>query len=64
MLKNRRGQSTLEYIILVAAVVVALLAFLPGTFSTAFNNTIAVTANDMQDMANRISGSRPLSPTP
>jgi uncharacterized protein (UPF0333 family) len=64
MLKNRRGQSTLEYIILVAAVVVALLAFLPGTFSTAFNNTIATSANSMEDMANRISTSRPLAPTP
>ena len=62
MLKNRRGQSTLEYIILVTAVVAALLVFLPGNFRTAFDTTLDSTTNSMVDMGNRIAGSRPLAP--
>jgi uncharacterized protein (UPF0333 family) len=62
MLKNKRGQSTLEYIILVTAVVAALLVFLPGNFRTAFDSTLDQTANSMVNMANRLGGSRPMSP--
>ena len=60
--KKKKGQSTVEYIILVAAVIGALIIFLPGTFRTAFNATLSSGTNGMEDMANRLSSSRPLAP--
>lgn len=57
--KKKKGQSTVEYIILVAAVVAALIVFLPGTFKTAFNKTLSTGTNGMTDMANRLQSSRP-----
>ncbi len=61
MLKNKKGQSTLEYILLVAAVVAVLVTFLGpgGTFSTNLGNTLEKSTNDMLNMANRLSTSRP-----
>ena len=59
---SRGGQSTVEYIILVAAVIGALLIFLPGTFRTAYNATLVGGTDGMEDMANRLSTSRPLAP--
>ena len=35
--KKKKGQSTVEYIILVAAIIGALIIFLPSTFKAAFN---------------------------
>ena len=58
--KKKKGQSTIEYIILVAAVIAALLIFLPGTFRTAFNATLQSGTNGMQNMAERLMTSRPL----
>jgi len=60
--RKKKGQSTVEYIILVAAVIGALIIFLPGTFRTAYNATLASGTNGMEDMADRLSTSRPLSP--
>ncbi len=65
MLKNKRGQSTLEYILLVTAVVVVLLGFLAsktGIFQTSLNATLTQGTNGMNNMSIRLSGSRPLSP--
>jgi uncharacterized protein (UPF0333 family) len=62
MQRKKRGQSTLEYIILVAAVIAALLFFLPNAFQTSYDATLTTTADTMNQMANRIAGSRPLSP--
>lgn len=61
--KKKKGQSTVEYIILVAAVLAALLVFLGpgGIFRTAFNSTLATGTNGMEDMANRLLTSRPTS---
>ena len=56
-----KGQSTVEYIILVAAVIAALLFFLPN-FKTAVEDTMTEGTNGMLDMANRLSSSRPVSP--
>jgi hypothetical protein len=58
--KKRKGQSTVEYIILVAAVLAALIIFLRpgGVFQSAFNRTINSGTSGMEDMANRLSGSR------
>ena len=58
---KRKGQSTVEYIILVAAVIAALLIFLPG-FRTAIQNTLTSGTNGMENMAGRLQTSRPLSP--
>ena len=62
--KKKRGQSTLEYIILVTGVVVVLIVFLRpgGIFNRAFNATLASGTNGMENMAGRLGGSRPLSP--
>ena len=56
--RRQKGQSTIEYIILVAAVIAALLVFLPNAFTNAFTNTLEQGTNGMEDMANRLSTSR------
>jgi uncharacterized protein (UPF0333 family) len=62
--RKKKGQSTLEYIILVTGVIVVLIIFLRpgGVFNTAFNGTLASGTNGMTNMADRLGGSRPLSP--
>ena len=60
--KKRKGQSTVEYIILVAAIIGALIIFLPTTFQNAFNQALQSGTNGMVNMADRLSASRPLSP--
>ena len=62
MLKNKKGQSTLEYIILVTAVVAVLLVFLaPGTgvFSKTLNGSLQKVSNGMDRFAVRIVNSYP-----
>ena len=59
---RKKGQSTVEYIILVAAVIGALIVFLPNTFQTAYNQTLTDGTTGMTDMAGRLSTSRPLAP--
>jgi uncharacterized protein (UPF0333 family) len=59
--KKKKGQSTLEYIILVTGVIAVLLIFLApgsGIFNTAFNSTLSQGTNGMEDMANRLRYSR------
>jgi competence protein ComGC len=60
--KKKKGQSTVEYIILVAAIIGALIIFLPSTFKNAFNATLQSGTNGMQNMADRLAGSRALAP--
>ena len=64
MFKNKKGQTTLEYILVVTAVIVGLLLFLgpTGLFRTRVQNTVDSVSNGMENMAGRISISRPLSP--
>ena len=62
-MKNRKkkGQSTLEYIILVTGVIAILIVFLnptTGVFNTKFNATLQSGTNGMEDMANRLATSR------
>jgi len=61
--KKDKGQSTVEYIILVAAVIAVLIIFLGpnGVFKNAFNATLSTGTNGMENMAERLRGSRPLS---
>ncbi len=64
MEKNRKkkGQSTLEYILLVTGVVAAMIIFLrsDGPFMNTVNAGISEVADGIRDMATRINGSRPL----
>ena len=61
MLKNKRGQSTLEYIILVTAVVAVLLVFLgpSAIFQNTLNTTLSQVSGTMNMMANRYVNSIP-----
>jgi uncharacterized protein (UPF0333 family) len=59
--RKKKGQSTLEYIILVTGVIAILIIFLnptTGVFNTAFNTTLQTGTNGMTDMANRLATSR------
>ena len=60
--KKSKGQSTVEYLILVAAVIAALLFFLKpgGLFQKAYNSTLITGTNGMEDMAGRLRSSRPM----
>lgn len=57
MLKNRKGQSTLEYIILMTAVIVAIIAFVvspTSPFKRALNGTLESGTNTMNAMGHLI----------
>jgi len=59
--RKKKGQSTLEFILLVTAVVVILLAFLTGPnslFQQKYNDTLKAATNGMVNMAERLGGSR------
>jgi UDP-glucose 4-epimerase len=56
------GQSTVEYIILFAAVIAVMIIFLRpgGYFQNTLNQTLNVGANSMLNMAIRLKNSAPL----
>lgn len=56
LFSNKRGQSTVEYILLFAAAVVIYLVFFNpnGVFTGAANKTIETNINSMLDMSNAI----------
>jgi len=58
--KKKKGQSTIEYIVLVTGVIALLVIFLGdgGVFRTAYNKTLIYGTNGMEDMANRLRNSR------
>ena len=58
--RKKKGQSTLEYIILVTGVVAILIIFLgpTGIFRAAYNKTMATGTNGMENMSNRLLLSR------
>ncbi len=59
--KKKKGQSTLEYIVLVTGVIAVLLIFVgsPNSgFRQAYNDTLTQGTNGMEDMANRLRYSR------
>ena len=59
MLRKKKGQSTLEYVILVTAVIVVIIALLMGgssPFKTALNSTLQSTVNSMNTMGSRLTG--------
>jgi hypothetical protein len=57
-IKNKRGQSTVEYILLVTAVVAVIIAFESGNGSGTFKNTLSDTLNsatqDISSMQDRL----------
>jgi hypothetical protein len=60
--RKKKGQSTLEYIILVTGVIAILIVFLNprgGIFTTAFNSTLQTGTTGMVNLANRLATSRP-----
>jgi uncharacterized protein (UPF0333 family) len=64
-MRKKKGQSTLEYIILVTGVIAILIVFLnpkSGTFNKAFNTALRTGTDGMVNMAGRLNASRPLSP--
>ncbi len=58
--RKKKGQSTLEYIIMVTGVIAILIIFLgpSGIFRSAYNKTLGQGTNGMEDMANRLRNSR------
>ena len=65
MLRGRKGQSTVEYLILVAGVIAILIVFVGSgnsPFKVALNTTYVTATNGMADMANRLATSRPPAP--
>ena len=64
MYRKKKGQSTLEYIILVTGIVAAFIFFAgpTGIFKDKVTNSVNQVSDEMLEMANRISNSRPLAP--
>lgn len=60
-IKRKKGQSTVEYILLVAAIIAALIVFLRpgGEFQVRYNDTLKTGTTGMIEVANRLSASRP-----
>jgi hypothetical protein len=59
--RKKKGQSTIEYIVLVTGVIAILIVFLnptSGVFNKAFNQTLQTGTNGMTDMATRLATSR------
>ena len=62
MLRNKQGQSTIEYVILVAGVILVIIWFVgnqSSPFQNSLNSTLQQATNGMEDMANRLRTSRP-----
>ena len=64
MLRHKKGQSTLEYIILITGVVAVLLVFLgkEGPFRKSLNKVLNGITNTMEDVGSRLSNSYPRAP--
>jgi len=60
-IKNKRGQSTVEYILLVTAVVAVIIGFVAtqnkGGFQSQLNQTLNGAMQQMTDMGNRLANS-------
>jgi hypothetical protein len=62
--RKKKGQSTIEYIVLVTGVIAILIVFLSpnGIFQNAYNRALQQGTNGMEDMSNRLASSRPTAP--
>lgn len=62
MLRNKRAQSTVEYLILVAAVIAVILAFAGSSsspFRTTLNSVLQGSTDIMSNMSNRLNRAYP-----
>lgn len=57
MFKNKRGQSTVEYIVLVTAVIGAVYIFATGTLNPKLTETMNTSTEQIGNMANRLNES-------
>ncbi len=59
--KKKKGQSTVEYILLFATIIAALVVFLApgGAFQNQYDATLTSGTDGMVNMANRLAISRP-----
>jgi len=63
--KKRKGQSTVEYLVLVAAVIAVILLFVGNQnspFRTKLNGVLDSATNSMTNMAGRLNRSYPVAP--
>ena len=59
-IKNKRGQSTVEYVLLVTAVLVVIIAFVStknGGFQGQLNSSLNAVASDINSMGDKLSSS-------
>ena len=54
MARNKKGQSTLEYVIVLAAIISAIIIFAKGTFTSRLGNALDNVTNQMQNVIGRI----------
>ena len=54
MRRNRKAQSTLEYVIVLAVVIAAIIAFATGTFRLRLGNALDNVSNEMVNVIGRI----------
>jgi uncharacterized protein (UPF0333 family) len=54
MRQNKKAQSTLEYIIVLAVIIAAVIAFATGTFREKYGNALGNLAENMVDVVGRI----------
>jgi Flp pilus assembly pilin Flp len=55
-LSNQRGQSFVEYLVILGIMIVLLVAFARGGFTSAMNNTLNSSANTMNTAQQVMSG--------
>lgn len=55
MNRNKKGQSTLEYIIVIAVIVAALIAFATTQFGQKYTSALNGLTDQMANVVNRIS---------
>ncbi len=58
MFRNRKGQSTVEYILVATAVIAVIIAVSKGSFTTKLNNTLEQAAGSIGDKADKLDLSR------
>ncbi len=56
---KKKGQSTVEYIVLVAAIIAAVIVFVPTVFNTALNGLWGMGATKMVNFTGRLNAAYP-----
>ena len=53
-MRRRRGQSTLEYVLVLTAIIAVVAAFAAGTLRTSTNSSLEHVSNQMQTQVQKI----------